>query len=162
MSHAEENMRPSASEIEAVRSPVIPKGLFAQVADSTSLQGETLSRRIAITAMGKPRMTQSDKWKKRPVVERYWDYCDRIREAFGVTRYNLFKSAKELYLAVYFSTYDKALWGTHHDATPDIDNQIKSVLDALIKEDKYVARIVAEKFWSDLDVVEITLTGVER
>ena len=27
---------------------------------------------LNITPVAKPRMTQSDKWKKRPIVEKYW------------------------------------------------------------------------------------------
>lgn len=33
----------------------------------------------AITPMGKPRMTRSDKWKKRPEVLRYRAFCDEVR-----------------------------------------------------------------------------------
>jgi hypothetical protein len=30
--------------------------------------------------MAKPRMTQADSWKKRPIVLKYWDYKHDIKE----------------------------------------------------------------------------------
>ena len=30
--------------------------------------------------MAKPRMTKSDSWKKRPVVLKYWEYKNDIKE----------------------------------------------------------------------------------
>jgi hypothetical protein len=32
-----------------------------------------------IEPIGKPRMTRSDKWKKRPEVMRYRAFCDEVR-----------------------------------------------------------------------------------
>ena len=32
-----------------------------------------------ITPVAKPRMTRSDKWKKRPCVMRYWEFCDKVQ-----------------------------------------------------------------------------------
>ena len=33
---------------------------------------------LSVPIMGKPRMTRADRWKKRPVVERYWRYKDEL------------------------------------------------------------------------------------
>ena len=35
---------------------------------------------IPVTPVSKPRMTQRDKWKKRPCVLRYRAYCDALRK----------------------------------------------------------------------------------
>ena len=34
---------------------------------------------LNIVPVAKPRMTQSDKWKKRPVVQKYWKYKDDLK-----------------------------------------------------------------------------------
>ena len=35
---------------------------------------------INIQPVAKPRMTRSDRWKKRPVVLKYWQFKDALKE----------------------------------------------------------------------------------
>ena len=39
--------------------------------------------RIELAPFPKPRMTQSDKWKKRPVVVKYWNWKSSLQE-YGI------------------------------------------------------------------------------
>lgn len=45
--------------------------------------------------------------------------------------------------------------GKPHQQKPDIDNLVKSVLDALLIEDKNVYRVLAEKYWAEEGGIEI-------
>ena len=38
------------------------------------------SMSINIQPVAKPRMTRSDRWKKRPVVLKYWQFKDALKE----------------------------------------------------------------------------------
>lgn len=103
---------------------------------------------IPVNPMGKPRMTQRDKWKKRPVVLRYHAFCDELRlyirdlpEEFRVDFYlTMPKSwSKKKKAAMKFQP---------HQEKPDLDNLQKSILDAICKEDKQVWNIHAKKYWA--------------
>lgn len=117
---------------------------------------ETIS--LAISPMGKPRMTQRDVWKQRPVVLRYRDFCDKVRDQLP-----LFELPSELHLT-FFVEMPKS-WskkrraesiGKPHDAKPDIDNLAKAFMDAFKTEDKHVYKLVAEKYWSETGSIEVT------
>ena len=95
-------------------------------------------------------MTRSDAWKKRPAVLRYWAFCDELRL--------LYKKEVPSSLALTFNMPMPKSWskkkrlemqGKPHQAKPDIDNLIKSFLDALCEDDSYVYRIRGEKYWAD-------------
>lgn len=102
-------------------------------------------------------MTRSDKWRKRPVVVRYFAYCDRLRE-LGSGR----EVSPVLVLRFYismprtWSIKKKAeMEGRPHQQRPDIDNLIKAFLDALCEEDSYVYDVHATKYWSVLPGIEV-------
>lgn len=104
-----------------------------------------------ITPIGKPRMTQSDKWKvdpnhtdpkkrQRKCVSIYWKYKDELmleasKQNFTVPEYD---GHIIFYLPMphSWSEKKKALMnGTPHQQKPDSDNLAKSVFDSLLKED---------------------------
>src|SRR5579885_810451 len=102
--------------------------------------------------MGKPRMTQRDVWKKRPVVLRYRDYCDRIREAAPTALPSMDVYAVEVtaHIAMPQSWSLKkkaAMDGEICRQRPDWDNIGKAVCDALFKEDSGIADGRTIKFW---------------
>jgi Holliday junction resolvase RusA-like endonuclease len=102
--------------------------------------------------MGKPRMTQRDVWKKRPVVLRYRDYCDRIREAAPTRLKTLDVYAvnvvAHIAVPVSWSLKKKRRMDTAiHRTRPDWDNIGKAVCDALFKEDSGIADGRTQKFW---------------
>lgn len=102
--------------------------------------------------MGKPRMTQRDVWKKRPVVLRYHDYKDRINEAAPnlVAKVDVYAVDVKAYIAMPASWNKKKkaeLDGTPHRSKPDWDNIGKAVCDALFKEDSCISDGRTRKFW---------------
>lgn len=112
---------------------------------------------------GKPRMTQRDKWKKRPVVLRYREYADKIRACAGTL------PAGDPYCIIVVawmpmpeSWSDKkkaALNGQIARSKPDFDNICKGVMDALLTEDKMLGGGTCWKFWCYLgqEHTEITV-----
>lgn len=100
--------------------------------------------------MGKPRMTQRDKWKKRPCVIRYRLYCDKIREAAGTIPENPLAVHIKAFIGMPGSWSKKKkveMIGMRHRAKPDWDNIGKAICDALFDEDSCIAVGIAEKFW---------------
>ena len=49
----------------------------------------------------------------------------------------------------------ESLMGMPHENKPDIDNLVKALLDALLKEDSGVHTIIAKKVWGDHGMVVI-------
>lgn len=104
--------------------------------------------RIPVVPVGKPRMTQRDRWKKRPAVMRYRAFCDELR---------LFvKSLPDEVVIDFYLPMPKS-WseakrrrmdGKPHQQKPDADNLIKAAIDAVCEEDKQVWSIHARKFWA--------------
>lgn len=116
--------------------------------------------RIPINPVGKPRMTQRDRWAKRPAVVRYYAYCDLLREEWA----NLTSGAEvPEKLSLVFTIPMPPSWsnkkksemiGKPHQQRPDIDNLIKAFLDALCEDDSYVYSVKAEKYWGSQGAIE--------
>lgn len=107
-------------------------------------------KRLPVTPLGKPRMTQRDRWKERPAVMAYRTYCDELR--LRLPRYEL---PVHLYIvfhlpmpASWSNKKKQAMAGTLHESKPDIDNLAKGFMDAFKCEDKHVAVLHAEKYWA--------------
>jgi Holliday junction resolvase RusA-like endonuclease len=105
-----------------------------------------------IEPMGKPRMTQRDKWFKRKSVTRYWSYAAKLRSEFP----NPIVDPVEVSWKAYFSipkSWSKKKRAEHagkpHRSKPDRDNVDKGILDALWKDDSRIAKGRLEKFWDD-------------
>ena len=101
-----------------------------------------------ITPCPKPRMTQRDRWQKRPAVLRYWEFKDQIR-ALGVT-------VPECCYHVTFVLPMPASWsvakkahmdGKPHRQKPDKDNLEKGLLDAIYADDAHVWDGRVTKVW---------------
>lgn len=109
--------------------------------------------------VAKPRMTQRDKWAKRPAVLRYRDYCDRLRELCPAIPPNGSLEVRMLFwmpMPKSWSAKKKELHASfHHHSKPDVDNLAKGVLDALFVDDSRVWRITAEKRWHHLPGVHV-------
>ena len=113
-----------------------------------------------ITPCPKPRMTQADKWKKRPPVMRYRAFADEVRLR-GVT-------VDESRSQVIFTIPMPKSWskrkklehdGEPHRQKPDIDNLAKALLDALFEDDSHIWRFSAEKRWGYTGLVTISERG---
>lgn len=104
------------------------------------------------TPVGKPRMTQRDKWKKRPCVLAYRDYCDRIRAATPailgeVDCYALDVIAHIAVKPSWKLKLKKAKIGKPHRDKPDTDNIVKSVADAMFENDSGIWDERGRKYW---------------
>lgn len=102
--------------------------------------------------MGKPRMTQRDRWKKRPNVVRYREFCDRIRAAAGAVPQNVYSVIVYAYLPMPKSWSKKKLLlmpSQLMQQRPDWDNIGKAVCDALFEEDSMLAGGMTWKFWCE-------------
>ena len=97
--------------------------------------------------VAKPRMTQRDKWQKRPIVEKYWAFKDAIN-AFAVAQeFKLANSYRaKIYIAMPVSWSKKKrdkMRLQPHKQRPDLDNFLKAIQDALfgiVKNFTYICR----------------------
>jgi len=129
--------------------------VMEEIEPTTSLPKEAVGEISFVVIgdpMGKPRMTQRDVWKKRPVVLRYRDYCDRIKEAAPtkVLAADVYAIEVTAHIEMPKSWPKKkrlALMGKMCRGKPDWDNIGKAVCDALFKEDSMIADGRTRKFW---------------
>ena len=109
-----------------------------------------------ITPMGKPRMTRSDKWKKRPAVMRYRAFKDECR-LHNVALPELPCITFYMPMPASWSKKKKAdMDGQPHKGKPDLDNILKALFDALYEDDAHIWYVTAKKIWSYDGKIEIT------
>ena len=114
-----------------------------------------------ITPVPKPRMTTSDRWKKRPPVVRYWAFCDEVLK-HGV------KLSQCGAYVVFWVPMPKS-WtkkkraqklGKPHEQKPDLSNLLKALEDACIKDDSKIWHYAGlEKRWAEKGSIEIKYPG---
>jgi len=103
----------------------------------------------------KPRMTQSDKWKKRDCVMRYRLFADLVRSKniwfcsgshiiFGIRMPQSWSKIKQ-----------KSMDGKPHKQRPDIDNLLKSLMDAVFLKDEHIYEINVKKVWAKNPFIKI-------
>lgn len=100
--------------------------------------------------MAKPRMTRRDAWSNpRPIVAKYRAWCMECQVR------NLRVPSLMPILVFYIEMpkswpkYKKEdMFGRPHQATPDVDNMVKAVLDVSLANDKEVWSVWAAKLWS--------------
>jgi Holliday junction resolvase RusA-like endonuclease len=116
--------------------------------------------------MGKPRMTRSDKWKRRECVLRYRAYADAIRLCVRnqIGKLPRPEQIKKLNWTAYFEppvswnkTKRQEALGQLHRSKPDRDNLDKAVLDSLFDEDSAIASGHIEKRWGLRERLEIVI-----
>lgn len=115
---------------------------------------------VVIDPVAKPRMTRSDRWKKRPRVMRYRVYSIRLRQAALL---NKFVPANELIMQFHIKmpvSWSKKkkeqMKGKPMQSRPDIDNLEKAILDSLFpNDDSAVWKVCASKRWADFGSVTI-------
>lgn len=109
-----------------------------------------------VVPVPKPRMTQRDKWQKRPAVMRYRAFCDDLR-----ARKCTFPESGS---HVIFHMPMPASWskkkrtemlGQPHRQKPDRDNLEKALMDAVYENDESVWDMRTTKIWSDIGCIEI-------
>jgi Holliday junction resolvase RusA-like endonuclease len=101
-----------------------------------------------IVPMGKPRMTQKDKWAKRPAVLRYRAFKDECRLKKVVVPES---AAHIIFVIPMPSSWSKQkraeMAGKGHQQKPDLDNLHKALLDAVFEEDSHVFDHRVSKIW---------------
>jgi Holliday junction resolvase RusA-like endonuclease len=101
----------------------------------------------------KPRMTRADRWKKRPIVLKYWDFCNELNRQAIKLEYIPGDKVSLIFFIPMAKSWSKKkreqMLGKPHKAKPDIDNLAKAFLDALLTEDSHVFSLTAEKYWSN-------------
>ena len=111
--------------------------------------------RYPIEPVAKPRMTQRDKWKKRPCVLRYRAFKDQCR----VRRVKLPQPCRVVFHMPMPRSWTEsersAFDGLPHTQRPDLDNLVKALGDAVCKEDSHLWSIRAEKRWAYHGAIEI-------
>lgn len=111
-----------------------------------------IQRIYMVTPMGKPRMTQRDKWAERKVVEDYWAFKDQCKALGMVLPESGAHVIFHLPMPKSWSKRRKCdLRGKPHQGKPDIDNLAKAVLDALYLDDSGIHSITLSKLWTDTD-----------
>ena len=119
-----------------------------------------------VAPMPKPRMTRADRWKKRPIVEKYWAYKDAIREEQGPFRFPHSGASVVFYMPIPKSWSKKkkaaALDSPHQKVKScDIDNLLKALWDALIWDEGDDDGMIwdirgCSKVYSDNPRIEVT------
>lgn len=131
-----------------------PKGIGFLLVEIRNLQAmleneEEMREKIyGITGMAKPRMTQKDKWKARPIVTRYWAFKDEVRRLKIEVP---IKNCHVIFIMPIPRSWAKkkkeAMWMKPHLQVPDADNLCKGLLDAIYGDDKVVYDIRPSKAW---------------
>lgn len=115
---------------------------------------------LPINPVPKPRMTQRDKWKKRPIVERYYQFKDEINLLVRGQLDARFTVVFRVAMPPSWSEKKKAEYdGQPHQAKPDIDNYLKALMDALCVDDSYVYDAHSQKYWAREGQIELTERG---
>ncbi|EOF5040629.1 RusA family crossover junction endodeoxyribonuclease [Providencia rettgeri] len=111
-----------------------------------------------IVPVPKPRMTKSDKWKKRPETARYWAFKDEVR-LHGLT-------LPECDYHVIFTVPMPQSWskkkqaemnGKPHQQKPDKDNLEKALLDAIFDDDSRIWDGRVSKVWGATGMITVRL-----
>lgn len=111
--------------------------------------------------IGKPRMTQRDKWKKRPNVERYRAWCDAARLNLPPLPASPHRVDWVAFISIpeSWSKKKKAEHsGKRHQSKPDRDNIDKGILDMLFQDDSGISDGTMAKRWDDGHGARIEVT----
>jgi len=109
-------------------------------------------KEFKVEPIGKPRMTQRDKWKKRECVERYFSFRDRVRLLSCGFKMPEAGYHLKFFIPMPLSWSKKKrseMVGKPHQAKPDKDNLEKAFLDAVCVDDAYVWDGRVSKYWSN-------------
>lgn len=112
--------------------------------------------KFKITPLAKPRMTRSDRWKKRPTVMRYWGYKSQLKAMAKLYGYIPHPDDVVFFgLPMPRSWSKKKRTDSHfefHKSKPDTDNLQKGLWDALLEDDSGLYRINSTKIWVDSEI----------
>lgn len=112
---------------------------------------------LNVIPIGKPRMTQRDKWDSRPCVVTYWAFCDMLRLEVKRNKLIITNSFKVIFYLPIPESYKKreSYEGRIHNKKFDIDNLCKGLMDSLYQNDSSVHHVEMDKFYSLNPRIEI-------
>lgn len=109
-----------------------------------------------VVPVPKPRMTQRDKWQKRPAVMRYRAFCDDLRARKCTFPESGSHVIFHMPMPASWSKKKRAeMLGQPHRQKPDRDNLEKALMDAVYENDESVWDMRTTKIWSDIGCIEI-------
>jgi Holliday junction resolvase RusA-like endonuclease len=124
---------------------------------------KTISFVVPGVPIGKPRMTQRDKWMKRPCVLRYRAYADAIRRACP----NPPPAEQTVFVEVFARFEPPVSWskskrekaiGTLKRTKPDGDNCEKGIFDAMWGRDEKLGDQFVNRTWWPVNETMIRIT----
>lgn len=119
-------------------------------ADSTGFAKRFI---VAGVPVGKPTMTQRDRWRLRPAVLRYRAWCDAIRKAAGWPQPAMLYRPIMLDVTAYWPGPTRHRPSPHgpsvYTSKPDADNVLKAVADALFANDERIWSAACRKYYDD-------------
>ncbi len=111
---------------------------------------------LMVTPIGKPRMTQRDKWLNPPrkPVKLYWEFKDALAKEAMLKGFKIPSSSFHvtfvLPMPMSWSQSKKAqMNNTPHQQKPDNDNMMKAFKDCLCEDDSYVWDYRITKIWGE-------------
>lgn len=119
-----------------------------------------------IQPVPKPRMVDSDKWKNRPEVLRYWAFKEELQLKANLKGFNL----GEAFIAIFYLPMPKS-WDEKrkremilvpHQQKPDTDNLMKALKDSLLPNDSTVWFELGVKLWSNEGHIDIANLSEEE
>tara|TARA_R110001592_G_scaffold312235_2_gene587473 strand:+ start:619 stop:1107 length:489 start_codon:yes stop_codon:yes gene_type:complete len=97
---------------------------------------------LNIVPVPKPRMTQSDKWKKRPATDKYWLFKTELNMLCKLCRWTPKEDLDITFVLPMPTSWSEKKRverdGQAHKQRPDLDNLVKAFKDALLVEDSHV------------------------
>lgn len=100
-----------------------------------------------------PRMSQSDKWKRRPIVTKYFAFKDELRLKCGLVGYDLEEVLDIAFVVEMPKSWSKKkrseMLYERHLQRPDRDNFLKAFQDAFLGDDGFVADGRTLKIWGN-------------
>jgi len=138
---------------ELKKKPVIEGDTYyEQVTSPKTFTGEKIT--LNVTPMGKPRMTQRDKWLKPPrkPIAQYWKYKDELIAESALNGFKLPESGFHVtfILPMPNSWTDKKrnqMNNSPHQSKPDVDNMVKGLKDCLCESDSHIWDYRITKLW---------------
>ena len=118
------------------------------------LMSEKTIKIFDIDIMGKPRMTQRDKWAKRDCVQRYYAFKDRLKLEVGSIDFDVKSLSWTAYIAMpksWSKKKRKEMELEPHRQKPDRDNIDKAILDSLFKDDSGIYQGNIMKLWASVE-----------
>jgi len=114
-----------------------------------------------------PRMVNSDRWKQRPIVSKYFGFRNELRCLANIQ--GLRELPGKIDMIVFCITMPSSwskkkkelMKGTPHMVRPDLDNLLKGLIDGICPEDNYIHSIgQLSKIWAMAGSIELRYKSV--